>query len=56
MNELERKRLAIYEDYIRQLRDIADDPGLTRDWKLVLMHGIFNELDKALANLGKEEG
>jgi len=54
MNDIERKRLEIYEDYIRQLREAANDEGLTRDWKLVVIHGIFNELDAALAALEKE--
>ena len=48
------KRLAIQDDYISQLRAAAEDPGLNSEWKLVVIRGIFKELDAALAALKEE--
>lgn len=55
MTTMEKARMRLYEDAIRQLRETADDRGLTRDWKLVLMRGILNELSDKLARLDKLE-
>ena len=54
MNEKEQKRIAIYEDHIKQLRDAADDPALNKDWKLFCFREIFKALDQALAELERE--
>ena len=55
MTTMEKARMRLYEDAIRQLREAADDRGLTRDWKLVLIRGILNELSDKLARLDKLE-
>ena len=53
--EKDQKRLAVYEDHIRQLRDAAEDDSLSKDWKLFCFREIFRALDEALAELEKEE-
>ena len=55
MSERLTKRDAIFTDYIRQLRDTADDPGLNNNWKIVVISGILKELERALAAADEEE-
>ena len=54
MSEIERRRLAIQDEYIKQLYDTADDPGLNDAWKVVVMRGILQEMSRAVAALEKE--
>lgn len=51
MTDVERKRLALHEEAIRELNEIANDPRIRRDNKLTLMRGTLNELRDALRRL-----
>ena len=54
MSAKEMKRLAIQDEYIKQLYDAADDPGLNDTWKVVVMRGILQKMMRAVAALEKE--
>lgn len=54
MSEKQRRRLEIQDEYIPQLYDTADDPALNDAWKVIVMRGILQEMQKALAALEKE--
>ena len=55
MNDKDRERLRIYEEHIAQLRSVANDDALNKNWKLFCFHEIFRALDEALAELERSE-